>query len=299
MHGLSLSSRCWRTMWLMFLFNTSTSSTCTSASQKQIFFIFFLVVVMIHCKAPLISRVHVYAFMSCFILTIYGLMWVWRRWNIRLNNMCTFPGGLLLIKVILCESNYSLLHAISFRHWRLGPTLLYKWDPWCWNRSEWHTECHKPAEVPHYLTFSCLYMYMVLNCCISFWLGSFFMSWSISSAMCFGRMESSRRSCGGWGQTYRGHHSSRQYTYHSSITNLTCPVSITDIPRFTGLIVNKRGLMFDWFLVIWLQWHCEQWPFPHRVAGWKTYWWKTMLNLLSEVCFFIFWSHFFIRSHTV
>lgn len=46
-----------------------------------------------------------------------------------------------------------------------------------------------------YLTFSCLYMYMVLNCCISFWLGSFFMSWSISSAMCLGRIESSRRSC--------------------------------------------------------------------------------------------------------
>lgn len=47
----------------------------------------------------------------------------------------------------------------------------------------------------NYLTFSCLYMYIVLNCCISFWLGSFFMSWSISSAMCLGRMESSRRSC--------------------------------------------------------------------------------------------------------
>lgn len=45
-------------------------------------------------------------------------------------------------------------------------------------------------------------MYMVLNCCISFWLGSFFMSWSISSAMCFGRMESSRRSCRGRRRTH-------------------------------------------------------------------------------------------------
>lgn len=47
-----------------------------------------------------------------------------------------------------------------------------------------------------HLTFSCRYMYMVLNCCWSFWLSSFFMSLSISSATCLGRMESIRFSCG-------------------------------------------------------------------------------------------------------
>ena len=189
-------------------------------------FVFFLVVVMIHCKAPLISRVHFYAYMSCYILTIYGLMWVWRRCNIRLKNVHVHALNHFLLHAI-----FTILCTYTFH---LDPVLLYKWDLWRWNRSERHTECHKPTEVPCYLTFSCLYMYMVLNCCISFWLGSFFMSWSISSAMCFGRMESSRRSCGGRRQTHRGHHSSRQYTHHSFITNLTCPVSIADIPRLTG-----------------------------------------------------------------
>ncbi len=76
---------------------------------------------------------------------------------------------------------------------------------WWLSRSDWQKAS---LYVAHYLTFSCLYMYMVLNCCISFWLGSFFMSWSISSAMCFGRMESSRRSCGG--QRYMWRNSSLQ-----------------------------------------------------------------------------------------
>lgn len=62
----------------------------------------------------------------------------------------------------------------------------------------------KPPKEPSYLTFSCLYMYIVLNCCISFWLGSFFMSWSISSAMCFGRMDRSKRSWRGQRYTQRG-----------------------------------------------------------------------------------------------
>lgn len=46
------------------------------------------------------------------------------------------------------------------------------------------------------LTFSWRYMYMVLNCCCwtSFWLASFFMPCSISSAMCLGRMDNNNSS---------------------------------------------------------------------------------------------------------